>query len=367
MTNLTYAHNSVQRLATTILVFFFLGFSLFFLSITVSQTSPIDFEIYHKAGQSVLNGETPYQFYGKFDLPYQYFPWCIWLLLPLSLLPLKIAWYVFSTINTIILFISIIIVHNKINPDHSTYTSHKILTLFSTYLIMSMLTFQTGQISILISFFCVATIILIKSDMPFQAGLFFPFLILKPHLVILFSFYALRIGGKKYLLSATLTTLTLVILSTLIHPNWFAELISIIVKGQQGRGDNLLWGFSTLAGALELANWRVYNFYIAFPSLCIAIFILNKFKSSSEYLVLILALVLSLFSAPYSFAYDLPLLIPAITLLAGRRYYAELSIFLSAAIPLVFFYQGQSYILIVCIVILFFLCFRSRERVTHAN
>lgn len=153
MTNLTYAHNSVQRLATTILVFFFLGFSLFFLSITVSQTSPIDFEIYHKAGQSVLNGETPYQFYGKFDLPYQYFPWCIWLLLPLSLLPLKIAWYVFSTINTIILFISIIIVHNKINPDHSTYTSHKILTLFSTYLIMSMLTFQTGQISILISFF----------------------------------------------------------------------------------------------------------------------------------------------------------------------------------------------------------------------
>lgn len=203
--------------------------------------------------------------------------------------------------------------------------------------------------------------------MPFQAGLFFPFLILKPHLVILFSFYALRIGGKKYLLSATLTTLTLVILSTLIHPNWFAELISIIVKGQQGRGDNLLWGFSTLAGALELANWRVYNFYIAFPSLCIAIFILNKFKSSSEYLVLILALVLSLFSAPYSFAYDLPLLIPAITLLAGRRYYAELSIFLSAAIPLVFFYQGQSYILIVCIVILFFLCFRSRERVTHAN
>lgn len=354
----------VGEVATAIL---FLGASLLFLSIIITNTFPIDFDIYYRAGQAVFRGQTPYQLYGKFQLPFQYFPWAAWFFAPFSTLPFKLAWYIFATLNTIVLFLSSITFYTKTLPVNMQEKPSKLIILFSSTLIMSMLTFQTGQISILIAFICIVTIVLIKSDLPYQAGLLFPLLILKPHLVLIFIPCVLWIGGKKYILSAVLATAVVAILAFIIHPNWASELAHIILVGQD-RDDNLLWGFATLAGALELKNWRIYNFYIAIPSLLIAIVALRNFKVKSKLLFLSLALSLSLFSAPYSFAYDLPLLLPAIILLSQQKWYYLFVILLSTAIPLIFLYQGQSYILTVSIAALFFFKFHNYEStVEHAN
>lgn len=340
----------------------FFGLALFFTAVTVSLTSPIDFDIYYQAGHAMVNGETPYQMYGKFNLPFQYFPWGGWGFIPLSILPYRTAWYIYAGLNVLLLLLTIALGLKKTLQESPQRKAVVFFTLSSSALIMSMLSFQTGQISILIASASLATILLINSGHNARAGLLFPIIILKPHLVILFVPLLLWMGGRRYIISALASTLLLAGISFVIHPNWALEMIQIILQGQD-RDGSLLWGFSTLAGALELENWRVYNFYIAVPSTLLAIFILTRFRAASTQIILTFALTLSLFSAPYSFAYDFPLLLPAIILLADKKTYFGLSAFLAAAIPLFVLYQGQSYILTVCIVVLFFMGFNQTQPV----
>lgn len=136
------------------------------------------------------------------------------------------------------------------------------------------------------------------------------------------------------------------LIATLLNTKWITEMFEIIFLGQL-RGDNLLWGYTTFAGAFEMKNWRVINFYFSIPRLIVSYFIMYKIRNAATVPYLISGLTLSLFAAPYSFAYDLPLLTPALVFLSSQYKNFSLLIWGTAVIvPIISGFQGQSYFLI---------------------
>lgn len=341
-----------------LLVVCFVCFSLYFSFITIRDSIQIDFEIFHAAGGEILKNNSPYQFYGKFNLPFQYFPWGAWIFAPLALLPIRSAWIIYSVINILMLTFSIIASLKEFSSS-SAISPRFFGVVFSTSLIMSLLVFETGQISIFVFLICTLTLILINRRRFFLAGILFPFLILKPQLVLIFIFHLLWEGKSKFAISALCMTMLMSSISFLLNPKWLSEMIGIIISSQS-RGGDLMWGFSTLAGGLMLPNWRIANFYIALPSNLIALMLLINIKPALPKSVF--ALTLSLFAAPYSFAYDLPLLIPAMILISTQNYIIGTIILTTAALlPILFQYQGQVYFLTVLVTFMFFYMFRSTK------
>lgn len=315
----------------------------------------LDFEIYYEAGQSLLNGASPYQFYGNFLLPFQYFPWISWMFVPLALIPMQTAWIVYAFINIGLLYLAINILVGLIPKNEKNILRLRTLYIFFASLMMCLLVFIVGQISIVLLFICAVVIKLIHDNKPEMAGLLTPFLLIKPHLMLIFLPHVLLRGGKRLAVFSILGTAILAGIATIQNPDWVVEMINIILSGQS-RGDDLLWGFSTLPGALELKNWRLANFYFALPSLVVSILILGKLYKLPHYSQLLSSLALSIFSAPYSFAYDLPLIIPALIYLSNTHKTYFTVIWLCAAIlPLILKFQGQTYILIFATVSLIFL------------
>ena len=319
----------------------------------------LDFEIYYMAGSALLNGETPYQFYGEFSLPFQYFPWVGWLFVPLAAMPIQSAWIVYAVINMGLLYISVVILLSLPSAEKERAAILKSLYIFSASLLMSLLVFIVGQISIFLLFVCVLIIKLLHHDRRELAGLIAPFLLTKPHLMLLFLPYTLLKGGKRFILYSAIGTAVLAGIAAIQNPAWGTEMFNIIRLGQD-RGDGLLWGFSTLPGALELRNWRIMNFLFAVPSLAVSICIIRQLKRLPLQQQLSFSLALSLFSAPYSFAYDLPLIIPALIYLSGaNRNYTVIMWLCAAFLPRIVQFQGQTYFLILATVIL--ICFNSKD------
>lgn len=326
--------------------------AIVFTFIAIQNSTLIDFEIYYKAGDAILKGNSPYQFYGDFRLPFQYFPWAGWLFIPFAWLPMQTAWLVYAGVNILLLYLSITILV-RLLPGNKEYDRRsRIFYVFFTSLMMSLLAFVVGQISIVLLFICALIIKLIHDKKPEAAGLLTPFLLIKPHLMLIFVPYTLVKGGVRYIAYSVLGAAILAGFATVQNHDRGTEMINIIRLGQD-RGDALLWGFSTLPGALELKNWRVMNFYFAVPSLIASIFILKKFGKLPLHSQLSYSLALSLFSAPYSFAYDFPLLVPALIVLSNAQKNRFAILWICAAfLPILLQFQGQTYILIFTTMIL---------------
>ncbi|HCK67182.1 MAG TPA: hypothetical protein DHW49_13040 [Anaerolineae bacterium] len=326
---------------------------LLIVFVKIQNSDLLDFEIYYEAGRSVLNGEKVYQFYGNYQLPFQYFPWIAWLFAPFAIFDIHTAWILFSLINIFLFFYSIFILLNITEKEVDSNTKIT-LSLFylSAALVMSLLLFTVGQISIFLLFLCTVTIKLIDEDKRTIAGILTPVLLLKPHLMLVFFPIVLKKGGKDYLLSSIISIVILGSIATLLNTEWITEMLKIIFLGQL-RGDDLLWGYTTFAGAFEMKNWRIINFYFSIPSLIISYFIIHKIRNATTVLYLISGLTLSLFAAPYSFAYDLPLLTPALVLLSSQYKNFSLLIWgIAVIVPIISGFQGQSYFLILIVSIL---------------
>src|SRR3989304_9408 len=82
------------------------------LAILAFSLGGVDFGVYYAAGRIVLQGGNPYDYNqlfneiisstGKANNPYYYAPWFTWAVLPLALLPFKIARVVWAVINLIL-------------------------------------------------------------------------------------------------------------------------------------------------------------------------------------------------------------------------------------------------------------------------
>lgn len=303
------------------------------------RSSLIDFTIYYGAGERVLLGLSPYAFYGPHQLPFQYVPWTAWLIAPLALLPASIAAFAFVVLNATSLLASLVILLRRYQGD---LKPTRIVFLFAMALVMSLLGFLVGQITALQLIVVVLAMVCIQDRRPVLAGLLLPIALVKPHLILLFM-PALALAGGRRAVVACLAALTfLVVLATLVDSNWLRDFTRVVLAGQ-ARTDPLAWNFTTLSGLLGLPrNW---NLALGLGLLPVSAWLAWRLRHLPRLHWLSSVLALSLFCAPYSFAYDLPLLIPALVMLSSPWSPVTLALWLVAALlPALSRYSSGAYL-----------------------
>lgn len=306
---------------------------------TAYQSDLLDFTIYYGAGQNTLNGTSPYAFYGPHELPFQYAPWVAWLFVPLALLPKQSAWFVFVILLvsclTTSLYLLLRITRLQLRLPH-------VLLLFALLLIMSWLNFRVGQMTLIQLFLVVLIMAFLDSHKPIGAGVLLPISLIKPHLLLLFIPTALVVGGRKAVVASLSTFVFLIAASTFVYPNWFQEFVRVFWIGQT-RNDVLVWDFTTLPSLLGLP--RIWDIPTALVFLLLSVWVVWRLRGLPQTAWLTVALTLSLFSAPYSLAYDTPLLIPALVWVSSRWTWQTTAVWLGAAIiPWLSRYSSGAYL-----------------------
>lgn len=111
------------------------------------------------------------------------------------------------------------------------------------------------------------------------------------------------------LLAGILSTLFIGLVAFLTRPSWITDMLTEIIRGQQY--STMEWNkFVTVSGLFSLPPWlNIVIWLLSFPFL---ILLDNKFRLVPSNIWLPIALAVSLATTPYAFAYDLPLLIPAL-------------------------------------------------------
>lgn len=307
----------------------------------------LDFQIYYGAAKLALGGKSPYSSFGPHSLPYQYFPWFVLLFYPLIAFPIQIAWYIYVCLNIFLLVIILQLLGKKTRAEWDYFIIFFVLALS---MLMVQLVFRVGQVSIIHLFIILMVMYFLDCKKPIIAGLLFPFVLLKPHLVLLFIPASWYVGGKKYFVASILSTAFMMALSFYFVPDWITQMANLFIQGQI-RNDVLVWDFTTLAGLLGLP--RLWNYLLSPFMLAIGIYFSYRFRGFPNFSWLILVLGLSLFAAPYSFAYDLPLLIPIMVYLSGGNNWKTLLFWtLAGFIPLISQYSSYSYVLTIIVIVI---------------
>jgi hypothetical protein len=211
-------------------------------SIINSLNDPIDFPVFYGAARNALSGLSIYTYYGKYQLPFWYFPWTSWIFIPLAIFSRQVAWILFLVISFGVAFLSV----NALANHFQGFGLFDRLYMFSMLLWMGWLAFRVGQMSFLLLGATVLVILLIGKGRPILSGLLIPLLLIKPHLFIIFIPLVLWLGGKKTLFAGTIITLLLFGVETVITPHWAGQMLSLLVEGTRRVDVTPFWIFAKL-------------------------------------------------------------------------------------------------------------------------
>jgi hypothetical protein len=275
----------------------------------VVQKNAADFTAFYGAAKNILVGINPYGLYktiGGGISGFQSPLWLSYFFVPLTLFPINVALIVYKLVNLVIVIGCFFLI---LRWQTSKVPLLVVLYLLGCILVLSANTMLLGQVTIIQLASAILMIVALKHNRPFVAGLALPLILIKPHLVLFFLFAAFRRGGRKMLFAGVLSTCFFVIISILTRHTWITDLLGEIIRGQQY--STMEWNkFVTVSGLFSLPPWL--NIVIWLLSLPVLIMLDNKFHSVPSNIWLPITLVLSLATTPYAFAYDLPLLIPAL-------------------------------------------------------
>lgn len=339
--------NWKQGLSKVIMCVFF----LFLIGLTIYPAKIyelIDYAVFIGSARNLLAGIDIYSVFGGHALPFWYFPWLTLLFIPFTVFPLALGQVVFTLLNTLVGFYSL----KKLVAETGTDNFYLVTGLFSLVLCMGWLVFSVGQITYLLLGTCVLCIVLIKRDKKGLAGCLVPVLILKPHLFIFFLPAMLLVGGRKFFLSGTVSTLGCVGIAFLIQPDWLVRMYTLLTGGVFRVDVDVPFQFTTLAALLGFdQNYLgTANLPITAALLLVSGFLLWKIRKLPLSAFLSMALAFSLLCAPRSYAYDLPLLVPALVWLSEKWSRKTFLLWLAAAIiPLVALYSSGAYLLVVLV------------------
>ena len=307
-----------------------------------------DLQIFYGAAHNVITGMPIYGYFGSSHLPYFLFPWGAWFFIPFTLLPLGIARVLFTILGIAIA----IFAFNKLANHFENNDYFKKMLLLSMVLWLGWLNVYVGQITYYLLGVAVLVMFLIYNGQDFTAGLLIPIFLLKPHLFILFLLVVIRLGGKKTILSGVVSTGLLVMLAVLVDPHWISDMLNMLIAISGRIDPNPVWGFITLPSFLGFnQNWiGTANLPLTVLVILVSGFILWKVRSLPAIPLLSLALTASLVCAPRAYAYDLPLLIPAILWLCGEVSWKIIIFWSSIVLVLILsHYSVGSYILVLMV------------------
>ncbi len=219
---------------------------------------------------------------------------------------MNLAFIVFGIFNWLLSLVCLIVILrwqiSRVSPLAFFY-------LLGCTLVLCFNAVQFGQASIIQLAAAVVIISALHVNRPFVAGLAIPLVIIKPHLVIYFLFAALKRGGRRMLLAGIGAILVLMFLALLMQPSWITDMLRVIIYGQLS--SPMEWNkYVTLAGLFSLPP--CIGIMVWLLLLRFLILLDSRFRSVPSNIWLPITLVLSLATAPYAFAYDLILLLPAV-------------------------------------------------------
>jgi hypothetical protein len=289
-----------------------------------------DFNIFYSAAQSALRGENIYQAYGPHSLPFWYLPWIAWIFIPLAIIPFSAAKAVFIFLSLLCAFY---VVHKISHQPKAEISPANQAWAIAMGLVMCWLLFRVGQADFLISALVVWAILLVERGKHIQAGILTPFLLFKPHVVLIFlPALALR-AEKKFMVSAAISLVALSLAAWIFIPAWPTEMLRMLSEsGLRAESAEDVWRQTTFASLLGWQeNWSgTANLPVA-GVLAVAA-TLSVWANRQLATVPFLALAASLFCAPRAYSYNFPLLLPAMLWVSGNSNTKTLALWLGAGV-----------------------------------
>jgi hypothetical protein len=297
-------------------VFSILFLSLLLLYIQSAKSDWHDFDVFYTAASAALAGKSIYIIVGQYHLPFWYLPWTAWFFIPYAIWPKSIGLLLYQASSVI----SSILVVNSLTRYYLPNFKFQDKILILAFLVpMSLQLVMVGQMDYILLGLIVSIIWGVEHKKDILIGILYPFLLTKPHLIIPFSIFLFWRSGKRAILVSVLLSITMLLIETYFNPRWYLEMFrSLQVSGQ--RVDGLPFAtFPSLLGSQE--NWiGTANWPFTLLLISLAILILWKFRALPPMPFFSLALAASLFCAPRAYAYDLPMLIPAMIWLTAEHF-----------------------------------------------
>ena len=308
-----------------------------------------DFDVFYGAASAALAGKSIYIIVGQYHLPFWYPPWTAWFYVPYAIWPKHTALLLYQTT---LAAGAILVVHFLTRYYKPKFRILDELLILAMLVPMSVQLVQVGQMDYLF----LALVVLIvwaasrKNDV--LVALLFPFLLTKPHLIVPFTAMLFWRLGKRALLLTTISTALLLILATILMPHWYLEMLAFLrVSGERTAG----LPFTTLPTLLgRQENWLgTANVPLSLLITALALLVLWKVRHLSTVPLLSVALALSLLSAPRAYAYDLPMLVPAMVWLTADNFLPKAWIWIAAAlIPMVLGFSSSTYMVTMAVCLL---------------
>ncbi len=216
---------------------------------------------------------------------------------------------------------------------------------------MSLQLFWVGQMDYLFLGLVVLIVWAASRKNDVLVALVFPFLLTKPHLIVPFTAFLFWRLGKRALLWTTISTGLLLILATILMPQWYLEMSRCFAYLAQERLACPLRPCRPCWGARRI-GWEPRTCRSRRFSLCCRCFFCGE-RELPTMPLLSFALALSLFCAPRAYAYDLPLIIPAMVWLTASRFPQRAWMWAAAAlIPIATWFSSAAYLLTLLICLL---------------
>lgn len=291
----------------------------------------VDFRGYYAAAQVLMAGGNPYDYRqvaavllkvtGEMgNNPYYYPPWFAWLFIPLAKLPFQIARAIWMLFNLMVWNVSIFQLSKLVHWPADGWKRYAIF--FLSTLTFAWVTLRYEQAGILVLGLFVALIFSLENKKWIQSGIWLALLLVKPNITLVVvagvSLWLLRRGQWRPILVMMAATLGLLIISTLITPNWFKPFfepgfgrgLTVTLDGTEIMGDTRIntTMLDWLAYLGVQSSLRVILYGIFIP-VAILIYFLVILRSQSLLEVIGLSILISCAITPYALQYDYPPLV----------------------------------------------------------
>lgn len=311
-----------------------------------------DFLAFWGAGGRVLSGQSPFGYYPTLNggSVFQSVPWLAWLFAPLALLPVGRAWQIFYILNLLLVALILYLAFKEFNLRLDPLTATLVL---ACGLALSYPCLSFGQVSILQVAILALMAAALQRGRPYLAGALMPLALLKPHLLLWFIPYMFITGGWRFRLASLASTLLFSLIALAFQLSWPGEMLQTILAGQAGSRMET-WKYTTLSGLFSLDPKLGLLIPIVF--LPVLFWLSRRIKDYPLCSRLAIVLAFSLAASPYSFSYDLPLLLPALVWIT-QQWPARTTLLWTAVAVLIYLlgFQNLAYLvtLLVCGLILF--------------
>jgi len=348
--------NKIRNIVFTSFIYSYFIINLRTLYHHVKLSDWHDFDVFYEAASSTLTGTTIYKIFGPYELPFWYPPWTAWFFIPFAIFQRDLGLFLYQVFSLFCAISIVIILTRYYQPD---FNFRNTILILSFMVPMSLQLILVGQMDYIFLFFLVSIIWAIEKNKDSLVGILFPFLLTKPHLIIPFSIYLFLRAGKRAIGISVLISTAMLVIETILSPNWYLDYYYLFL--QSGiRTDGL--DFVTFPSFLGLQeNWMgTANLPITIFFILATLLILWKYRNLPPVPFFSVAIVASMVCAPRAYAYDLPLLVPAVIWLTAERFRTYWWLWVIAGIyPIIVSYSSYTFGLVL---IIFVACIYKLEQ-----